>query len=65
MSDLIKKSEDADLEVMPSFNFVLEKEAEQQTPVFPRLEWQSHCQSGRIANGEAHLLHVPLRLFDR
>ena len=39
MSDLIKRADDADLEVMPSFDFVFEKETEQQTQIAEHRAW--------------------------
>ena len=39
MSDLIKRDDDADLEVMPSFDFVFEKETEQQTQIAEHRAW--------------------------
>ena len=47
MSDLIKRDDDADLEVMPSFDFVFEKEAEQQTQIAEHRAWLKSIDSCR------------------
>ena len=39
MSDLIEKNEETGLEVMPSFDFVFEKESEQQTQLAEHKAW--------------------------
>ena len=65
MSDLIKKSEDADLEVMPSFDFVLEKEAEQQTQVAEHRAWLKSIKHERPLPKHHYKVAVYIRYFNQ
>ena len=65
MSDLIKKSEDADLEVMPSFDFILEKEAEQQTQVAEHRAWLKSIKHERPLPKHHYKVAVYIRYFNQ
>ena len=65
MSDLIKKSEDADLETMPSFDFILEKEAEQQTQVAEHRAWLKSIKHERPLPKHHYKVAVYIRYFNQ
>jgi len=65
MSDLIKKSEDAGLEVMPSFDFVLETETEQQTRIAEHRAWLKSIKHERPLPKHGFKVAVYIRYFNQ
>ena len=65
MSDLIKRADDADLEVMPSFDFVFEKEAEQQTQIAEHRAWLKSIKHERPLPKHHFKVAVYIRYFNQ
>lgn len=65
MSDLIKKNEDVELEVMPSFDFVLETETEQQTRIAEHRAWLKSIKHERPLPKHGFKVAVYIRYFNQ
>ena len=65
MSDLIKRDDDADLEVMPSFDFVFEKETEQQTQIAEHRAWLKSIKHERPLPKHHFKVAVYIRYFNQ
>lgn len=65
MSDLIKKIEDVELEVMPSFDFVLETETKQQTRIAEHRAWLKSIKHERPLPKHGFKVAVYIRYFNQ
>ena len=65
MSDLIKKSENVGLEVMPSFDFILEAETEQQTRIAEHRAWLKSIKHERPLPKHDFKVAVYIRYFNQ
>ncbi|MCL2866822.1 MAG: recombinase family protein [Clostridia bacterium] len=65
MSDLITKSENTELEVMPSFDFALEAEAEQQTRLAEHRAWLKGIRRERPLPQHPFKVAVYIRYFNQ
>ncbi len=65
MSDLIKTVEDTDLEVMPSFDFILEQETEQQAQLAEHRAWLKSIKHERPLPKHHYKVAVYIRYFNQ
>lgn len=65
MSDLIEKSEETKLEVMPSFDFVFEGESEQQTQLAEHRAWLKSIKHERPLPKRHFKVAVYIRYFNQ
>lgn len=65
MSDLIEKSEEPELEIMPSFDFVFEKESEQQTRLAEHRAWLKSIKHERPLPKRHFKVAVYIRYFNQ
>jgi len=65
MSDLIEKSEETKLEVMPSFDFVCEKESNQQTQLAEHRAWLKSIKHERPLPKRHFKVAVYIRYFNQ
>jgi len=65
MSDLIKKGESDEIEVMPSFNFLLETETEKQTMIAEHRAWLKSIKHERPLPQHPFKVAVYIRYFNQ
>ena len=65
MSEMIKKTEESSLEVMPSFDFLLEQETEQQTQIAAHRAWLKSIKHERPLPKHHHKVAVYIRYFNQ
>ncbi|MDL2238360.1 recombinase family protein [Christensenellaceae bacterium OttesenSCG-928-K19] len=65
MSDLVKKNENVELEVMPSFDFALETENEQQTRIAEHRAWLKGIKHERPLPKHHYKVAVYIRYFNQ
>ena len=65
MSELIKKNDNVELEVIPSFNFVLETETKQQTMIAEHKEWLKNIKHERPLPQHPFKVAVYIRYFNQ
>ncbi len=65
MSDLAKTSNDAELEVMPSFDFIFEEETEQQTQIVQHRAWLKSIKHERPLPKHHFKVAVYIRYFNQ
>ncbi len=65
MSDLIKKSDDANLEIMPSFDFLLETESKQQSRVAEHRAWLKSIKHERPLPKHHFKVAIYIRYFNQ
>lgn len=65
MSDLVLKNEDAELEVMPSFDFLLEQESRQQTKLAEHRAWLKSIKHEKPQPKTSFKVAVYIRYFNQ